>query len=236
MAPVTIRGDGLTVADVVSVARRGAAVELDPTCHGAIGRSRAFIEQIVDEGRVVYGVTTGFGALKDRRIPKAETEALQHNLIRSHSAGVGSPFPAAVVRAILLLRANALAKGASGVRLQTIERLVDLLNLGLHPVIPCQGSVGASGDLAPLAHMALALIGEGQIERDGQILPARAALAQAGLEPLRLGAKEGLALINGTQAMTALGCLVLAQAEALAKLADIACAATLDAVMGSNRA
>lgn len=235
-APVAIRGEGLSIADVVAVARSGVPVALDPSCREAIAQSRAFIEEIVREGRVVYGVTTGFGALKDRRIPVHATEDLQHNLIRSHAAGVGAPFPREVVRAMLLLRANALAKGASGVRLETIELLIAMLNAGLHPVIPCQGSVGASGDLAPLAHMALALLGEGRIERRGEVVAAAQALAEEGLEPLKLGAKEGLALINGTQAMTALGCLALDAAERLARIADVACAATLDAVMGSSRA
>ncbi len=233
---IAIRGEGLSIADVVAGARDFAPVALDPGCHEAILRSQAFIAQIVTEGRVVYGVTTGFGALKDRRIPVRSTEDLQLNLIRSHAAGVGPALAQDVVRAMLLLRANALAKGASGVRLETIERLVAMLNLGLHPVIPSQGSVGASGDLAPLAHMALTLLGEGEIERLGEVIPAGQALAEAGLAPLRLGAKEGLALINGTQAMTAIACLTLDGAEKLAKIADVACATTLDAVLGSSRA
>ncbi|MBI6546325.1 MAG: histidine ammonia-lyase [Cyanobacteria bacterium NC_groundwater_1444_Ag_S-0.65um_54_12] len=232
---ITVGGEQLTVEEVVRVARFAVPAALHPACQERVAQSRRFVEELIAEGQAVYGVTTGFGALKDRRIPPHAVADLQQNLIRSHASGVGKPLSREVVRAMLLLRANALAKGASGVRIEIIERLLDLLNCRLHPVIPSQGSVGASGDLAPLAHMALSLVGEGWLEREGELLPAGEALAQANLSPIRLGAKEGLALINGTQLMTAIGCLVLCDAKALAKLADIACAMSLDACLGSSR-
>lgn len=236
VAPILVGGDGLTLHDVVRVARGMAPVALDPACIERIRESRRYIEEVVAEGRVVYGVTTGFGALKDRRIPPHAVEDLQINLIRSHCAGVGPLLPRDAVRGMLLLRANALCKGVSGVRLETVQLLVDLLNHRIHPQIPSQGSVGSSGDLAPLSHMALTLIGEGMVERGSEVVPAAKALAEAGLQPVRLGAKEGLALINGTQCMTSVGCLALHDALLLAKAADIACATTLDATMGSPRA
>ncbi len=236
IAPVLVGGDALTIEDVVRVARADQAVALDPTCRERIAQSRRFIEEVVAEGRVIYGVTTGFGALKDRRIPPHAVSDLQINLIRSHAAGVGALLGRATVRAMLLLRANALAKGVSGVRIETVQLLLDMLNHKLHPEVPCQGSVGSSGDLAPLSHVALCLIGEGFLEREGSRVAAAQAFREAGLRPLRLGAKEGLALINGTQAMTAIGVLALAGAEDLARIADIACATTLDATMGSSRA
>ncbi|MBM3268186.1 MAG: histidine ammonia-lyase [Candidatus Sericytochromatia bacterium] len=235
-SPVLVGGDGLTLGEVVAVACHDRPVALDPDCRDRVAASRRFIEDVVADGRVIYGVTTGFGALKDRRIPPHAVSDLQVNLVRSHAAGVGPLLGRAPVRAMLLLRANALAKGVSGVRAETIELLLAMLNHGLHPEVPCQGSVGSSGDLAPLSHVALCLIGEGFVERAGQRLAAAQAFREAGLRPLRLGAKEGLALINGTQAMTAVGALALAGAEQLAKVADIACATSLDATMGSSRA
>jgi histidine ammonia-lyase len=236
VVPVLVGGEGLTIADVVNVARHEAPVALDPACLTRIADSRKLIEDVVAEGRAVYGVTTGFAALKDRRIPPHAVSELQVNLIRSHSAGVGPLLSREAVRAMLLLRANALAKGVSGVRLETVQLLLAMLDNKIHPEVPSQGSVGSSGDLAPLAHVALCLIGEGYVECGGDRMLATRAFQEAGLRPLRLGAKEGLALINGTQAMTAIGVLALADAEQLAKLADIACAASLDATMGSPRA
>lgn len=236
IAPVLLKGEGLTLGDVVRVARGLAPVALAPECEERIRQSRRYIEEVIAEGKAVYGVTTGFGPLKDRRIPPHSVGELQVNLIRSHCAGIGPMLGRDEVRAMLLLRANALARGVSGVRVETVQLLLNLLNHRIHPQVPSQGSVGSSGDLAPLSHVALCLIGEGMVERDGEIVPAARALAEAGLRPLQLGAKEGLALINGTQCMTAIGCLALHDAQGLAKVADIACATTLDATMGSPRA
>ncbi len=227
-------GTPLGITDVVDVARRGRAVRLDDTARRQVERARQFVEEIVARGRTVYGVTTGFGKLATVRIAPADVQQLQRNLIRSHAVGVGEPFGTEVVRAMLLLRAQSLAHGHSGVRPALLELLVGMLNEGIHPVIPSQGSVGASGDLAPLAHMALTLIGEGHAEYHGAVLPSADALAAAELEPLVLEAKEGLALINGTQAMTAIGALVLHDATQLVVAADIAAAMSLEALKGSR--
>ncbi len=236
LSPLALDGEGLTLADVRRVAVDHQPVALTPRSREAMDRSRAYVAKLLEEDRVVYGITTGFGYFKNRRIPQDAVEALQHNLLRSHAAGVGTALPTDVVRAMLLLRANALAKGYSGVRPLVVDLLVELINRRVHPQIPSQGSVGASGDLAPLSHLALVLIGEGFAELDGEILPGAVALERAGLEPIQLSAKEGLALINGTQAMAGIGSLVLEQARNLAKLADIACSMTLEATLGSNRA
>lgn len=227
-------GTPLTIHDVVRVARDGAPVALSPDAHHRINASRAYIERIVAEGRVVYGVTTGFGKLSNVRIAPEDVQQLQRNLIRSHAMGVGEPFSAEVVRAMLLLRAQSLAFGNSGIRLSVIHLLLGMLNNGVHPVIPSQGSVGASGDLAPLAHMALTVIGEGKAAYQGAVLPSAEALKEAGLTAVTLEAKEGLALINGTQAMTAIGALVLHDAQSLATAADIAAAMSLEALKGSR--
>lgn len=231
--PVLV-GRPLTLADVVAVARDGARVALCDDARGRIATSRAYIERLVAEGRTVYGVTTGFGKLANVRIDAADVQQLQRNLVVSHAMGVGTPYPAEVVRAMLLLRAQSLAQGNSGIRVEVIELLLGMLNGGVHPVIPSQGSVGASGDLAPLAHMALTLIGEGHAEVGNDILHSGAALAMAGLAPVVLEAKEGLALINGTQAMTALGVLAVADARELAIAADIAGAMSLEALKGTR--
>jgi histidine ammonia-lyase len=236
LAPLALDGAGLTLADVRRVALDYQPVALAPSSREAMARSRAYVERLLAEDRVVYGVTTGFGYFKNRRIPQDAVETLQHNLLRSHAAGVGLALPTDAVRAMLLLRANALAKGFSGIRPAVVDLLVELINRRVHPQIPSQGSVGASGDLAPLSHLALVLIGEGFAEFEGEILPGGEALAAAGLAPIQLSAKEGLALINGTQAMAGIGSLVLERAGHLAKLADVACAMTLDATLGSNRA
>jgi histidine ammonia-lyase len=193
--------------------------------------ARAVVDATVDSGEIVYGITTGFGALASTRIPPDEAEALQYNLIRSHASGVGPPLPDPLVRAILLLRARTLAQGHSGVRPAVVERLLDLLDRDILPVIPSQGSVGASGDLAPFAHMALPLIGEGRVKIDGEIILA----SESGLEPLSLQAKEGLSLLNGTEGMTAMGVLALHEARLLLIAADAACAMTIEAMMGSAR-
>lgn len=227
-------GTPLSVADVVRVARDGAVAVLADEARPRIAAARAQIERIVAEGRTVYGVTTGFGKLANVRIAPEDVRQLQRNLIVSHAMGVGEPLPTDVVRAMLLLRAQSLAFGFSGVRLDVIELLLAMLDEGIHPVIPSQGSVGASGDLAPLAHMALTLIGEGKAEYRGEVVPSADALRQAGLAPLVLEAKEGLALINGTQAMTAIAALVVNDARQLATVCDIAAAMSLEALKGTR--
>ncbi|MEP6590852.1 MAG: histidine ammonia-lyase [Gemmatimonadota bacterium] len=234
MSAPTLVGRPLSLRDVVRVARHGQPVALCPDAARRIAGSRAHVEQIVAEGRMVYGVTTGFGKLANVRIAPADVQQLQRNLIVSHAMGVGEPFSTEVVRAMLLLRAQSLSQGNSGIRVDVIVLLLAMLDRGVHPIIPCQGSVGASGDLAPLAHMALTLIGEGEAEFGGKILPAAEALAQAGLTPVVLEAKEGLALINGTQAMTGIGALVIHDAMQLATAADIAGAMSLEALKGTR--
>jgi histidine ammonia-lyase len=199
-------------------------------------RSRNPVERLAAGDDPIYGVNTGVGLLADVRIARDELDQLQVNVIRSHAAGVGPPLPRDVVRAMMLIRANVLAKGFSGIRPIIAERLCDLLNRGVTPVIPEQGSVGASGDLAPLAHMALVLIGEGEAEVEGHVRSGRDALARAGIEPVVLHPKEGISLINGTQAMLAIGCLELDAAQTLADGADVICALTLDALRGTPRA
>lgn len=232
-APLLV-GRPLSIADVVAVARHGTPVALCSDARARMATSRAFIERIVAEGRVVYGVTTGFGKLANVRIAPEDVQQLQRNLIVSHAMGVGEPLSTEVVRAMLLLRAQSLAQGFSGIRLVVVELLLELLNRGVHPVIPSQGSVGASGDLAPLAHMALTLIGEGEAEYQGVRRPAAEALAAAGLSAVTLQAKEGLALINGTQAMTAIGALTVHDGQQLATACDIAAAMSLEALKGSR--
>ena len=231
-APVLV-GEPLSLGQVVRVARYGAPAALAPEARARVGAARAYVDRLVAEGRVAYGVTTGFGRLAQVRIDPADVRALQRHLVLSHAAGVGAPLPAEVVRAMLLLRAQSLAWGHSGVRAEVVDLLLGCLNAGLHPVVPSQGSVGASGDLAPLAHVALALLGEGEAELGGVVLPAAEALRRAGLAPLVLEAKEGLALVNGTQAMTALGVLAVEDARALAVCADVAGAMTLEALQGT---
>lgn len=233
---ILLDGESLELETVLKVARERVPVRLSEEARARVQESRDYVERLLRENRVVYGITTGFGFFKERRIGPEMVEELQRNLLVSHAAGVGEPFPTEVVRAMLLLRANALAKGYSGVRVETLQLLIEMLNRGVHPVVPSQGSVGASGDLAPLSHLALVLIGEGEAELSWRIMPGAQALHEAGLEPVHLGAKEGLALINGTQAMTALGVLTLARARNLAKIADIACAMTLEATLGSRQA
>lgn len=228
-------GPPLDLRAVLAVAREGAEVVLDPAFRDRLVRGRAHVERLLKEGRVVYGVTTGFGRLAQVRIPLEHTRALQRNLLLSHAMGVGEALPRDVVRAMLLLRAQSLAQGHSGVRPELVDLLLEMLNQGVHPVVPSQGSVGASGDLAPLAHLALPVIGEGLAEYGGEVLPGGEALRRAGLHPLSLEAKEGLALINGTQAMTALGLLVLADGLQAAKVADVALAMSLEAIKGSLR-
>lgn len=237
MTTETVRvGTPITVADVVRVARHRARVDIADVARPRIIRSREYVDSLVAADRTVYGITTGFGRLASVRIAAGDVRQLQRNLLVSHAMGVGAPLSQEVVRAMLLLRAQSLSFGVSGIRIEVIELLLACLNAGVHPVIPCQGSVGASGDLAPLAHMALPLIGEGKAEFGGEILAGREALERAGLTPVVLEAKEGLALINGTQAMTAIGALVVYDAQRLATVADIAGAMSLEALKGTAAA
>ncbi|MDP8979257.1 MAG: histidine ammonia-lyase [Acidobacteriota bacterium] len=233
---VTIDGSRLTLEEVQRVARQNETVEI---AHAAIQRmehSRAVVERLADGDAAVYGVNTGVGLLADVRIAPGDLEQLQRNVVRSHACGVGPPLSGAEVRAMMLIRANVLAKGYSGIRPLVAQRLCDLLNRGVTPVVPSQGSVGASGDLAPLAHIALVLIGEGEAEHDGAVHASAEALRRAGIEPTTLLSKEGLSLLNGTQAMLAVGCLELCDAEVLADAADLICAMTLDGLRGTPRA
>lgn len=223
-------GDHLTLQDVIAVARGRVEVSLPSGAREAVRRSRAVVDELVASHRAVYGITTGFGKFSDVIISPDETELLQRNLIMSHSCAVGNPLDEETTRAMMLLRAHALARGYSGIRLETLDLLVDMLNRGVHPVVPEQGSLGASGDLAPLAHMALPLLGLGEAYFHGQRLPGREALNRAGLKPVQLSSKEGLALINGTQAMTGIGSLTLYDGLTLIKVADIASALTGEAL------
>jgi histidine ammonia-lyase len=231
---IIIDGISLTTDRVIDVARRGARVALSPSAMKRMNRSRMWVEQAVRRQEVVYGVTTGFGAFQNVSIPPMKLRELQRNLILSHCAGVGEPFDEEVVRAMMLLRANALAKGYSGIRVSTVERLLEMVNKRVHPVIPSQGSVGASGDLAPLSHMAAVLIGEGEAFYKGRRMSGAMAMKSAGIKPVVLEAKEGIALNNGTQAMTALGVLALHDAEVLADAADVVVAMSLEAMKGKS--
>src|SRR5580658_9582761 len=231
-----LSGEDLTIEQVWRVAAAGTEVAVATHAVGNMERSRAVVERLAAGDAAVYGVNTGVGLLADVRIAAADLDQLQRNVVRSHCAGVGDPLTRAEVRAMMLIRANVLAKGFSGIRPVVAQRLCDLLNRGVTPVVPSLGSVGASGDLAPLAHMALVLIGEGEAEYAGAVYPGADALRRAGFEPLTLRAKEGISLINGTQAMLAIGCLELTAAEILADSADVICAMTLDALRGTPRA
>ena len=233
---VSVDGRSLTLEAVEAVARRGARAAFDADARDRVAASRRVIEEILASGRVVYGVNTGFGRLADVRIPSDQLDRLQLNLLRSHACGVGEPFPDEVVRAMLLLRANVLATGHAGCRPLVVERVLELLAAGVHPVVPSLGSVGASGDLAPLAHLALPLVGEGRAHLNGEVLPGAEALRRSGVEPLTLAAKEGLALINGTQASAAVGVLAVADARRILDAADVVCALTLDALAGTDAA
>src|SRR5436853_5034221 len=219
---IGLTGDDLTVADVWAAAVDDAPAELTDAAREKMLAARELVERAAHGTREhTYGVNTGFGRFVSRSIPEELTEELQLRLLRSHACGVGQPYPDEVVRAAMLLRANALAKGNSGARVETVELLLECLNRGVLPYVPSRGSVGASGDLAPLAHLALPLIGEGKAWYDGELLDGGEALAAAGLQPIRLAAKEGLSLINGTQFMTALGALGLVRARRLAAASDL---------------
>ena len=232
--PIVLTGADLSIADVEAVARRGAVASLDVDARARMQEARDLIVRLVAEGQVVYGVTTGFGDLATRFVAPADAAQLQENLLMSHAAGVGAPLATEVVRAMLLLRANTLALGHSGCRPELVDRLLAFLERGIHPIVPEQGSVGASGDLAPLAHLALPLIGRGRVELHGQQLPALVALREVGLEPLTLEAKEGLALLNGTQLMSAIGALLLADADRLTRTASVAAAISVEALLGTD--
>ncbi len=232
--PIYIDGENLSIKDVHEVSRDHEKVELAEVCEEKVTRSRKVVESKLEGDEDVYGINTGFGDLANVKIEKEKTEELQKNLIRSHASGVGDPLDEDVVRAAMLLRANTLVKGYSGIRLEVIELLVNMLNEKVHPVIPCQGSVGASGDLAPLAHMSLVLIGEGEAFYEDEKSSGEKALKLAGLEPVELKAKEGLALVNGTQIMTAIGALTLHDAKRLLKAAQIAGGMSLEALKGTD--
>jgi len=225
-----LRGQPLSLTELSAVALGGASVKVSKSARSRILASRKVIDDIVTRDAVVYGVNTGFGKLSDVRIPPAELRDLQLNLIRSHACGIGRPLSEPEVRAMMLLRANVLALGFSGIRLEVIEMLCQMLNRGLHPVVPEKGSVGASGDLAPLAHLALSLLGEGEVFFKSERMESGKGLRRARLRPVRLEAKEGLALLNGTQAMHAVGGLALLRAKRLARVADIAGAMSLEAL------
>jgi histidine ammonia-lyase len=236
MDTVVLDGQPLKLAEIEAVSLAACPVTIALAALERVAQSRALIEEILAAGQTVYGVNTGFGKLSDVRIPPEKLAELQFNLVRSHAGGVGSPLSEGESRAMLLLRANVLAKGFSGVRPALLELLVSLLNAGVHPVIPEKGSVGASGDLAPLAHLALVVIGEGEAFYRGERIPGGEALRRAGLQPMQLAAKEGLALLNGTQAMTAVGALAVARARRVTQLADLAGAMSLEALMGTPAA
>jgi histidine ammonia-lyase len=231
---VALTGDDLVAEHVWDVAVGGAAVALSDLGRERVNAARALVEEAAHGPQEhTYGINTGFGRFVNRTIPPELTDELQLRLLRSHACGVGEPYPDDVVRGAMLLRANALAKGYSGVRVETIELLLAVLGAGIVPHVPARGSVGASGDLAPLAHLALPLVGEGAATLDGQTVDGRAALEAAGLQPIELAAKEGLSLINGTQFMTAMASLILMRALRLAEAADIACAMSLEALQGT---
>lgn len=236
MERVVLDGRTLTLEQLEAVARGGARVGLADAARRRMAATRAGIEARIAAGETIYGVNTGFGRLADVRIPAAQLAMLQRNLLRSHACGVGEPFPEDAVRAMLLLRANVLAGGYAGARPVVVDRLLDMLNAGVHPVVPCQGSVGASGDLAPLAHLALVLIGEGEAVFQGERVSGEEALGRAGLERLELAPKEGLALINGTQVMAAVAALALVDAERITAAADVIAAMSVDAMEGTDTA
>jgi histidine ammonia-lyase len=232
--PVVLTGADLTIADVEAVARHDAQIVLDDRARERMAAARAVVEGLVEAGEIVYGITTGFGDLATTFVPPGDAATLQENLLMSHAAGVGPAFPREVVRAMLLLRANTLALGHSGCRPLLVDRIAAFLAAGVHPVVPEQGSVGASGDLAPLAHLALPLVGRGHVELRGQVVPALVALREVGLESLRLEPKEGLALLNGTQLMSAIGALLAADADRLGRTASVAAAMSVEALLGTD--
>jgi len=236
MRKVVIDGNSLTLEMIHAVAVHEAQVCLSEAAVEKVIKCRDYVEKVIAEGRIVYGLTTGFGKFSNVTISSQHIDELQENLIKSHAISVGTPYDRAQTRAIMLLRANVLAKGFSGIKLQTLQTLIDMLNAGIHPVIPRQGSVGASGDLSPLSHLALVLLGKGKAEYQGKVISGKTALHKAGIEPVKLAAKEGLALNNGTQVMTGLGVLAYLEAENLVKSADLIAAMSIDAMKGTPKA
>jgi histidine ammonia-lyase len=234
MLPIYLDKERLSVENLVAVAREGAAVAISEAGTERVARTSRLVERWVREKKVLYGITTGFGALCDVTIAPEETHQLQDNILMSHAAGVGDPLPDEVVRAVMALRVHDLALGHSAIRLETLRYLATFLNEGVAPIVPEKGSVGASGDLAPMAHLGLVLIGRGEANYKGQRMPGDHVLERLGLKPLTLGAGEGLALINGTQVMTAIAALAVHDARDLSKLSDIACALSLEVLMGSQ--
>jgi histidine ammonia-lyase len=234
MRTIFLDMDGMTIEDIVAVAREGAVLRMSPAAEQRISDSRELVDRWVREERRIYGVTTGFGALSDVAISKKDTRRLQENILMSHAAGVGNPLDAQTVRAVIALRVKDFGRGHSGIRLQTARQLLDILNCGIIPVVPEKGSVGASGDLAPLAHLALVLTGKGEAFYEGRRISGSEALAACGLKPLQLESAEGLALVNGTQVMTAIGALAVHDATLLSKLTDIAASMSLEVLMGSR--
>jgi len=231
---ITIDSRSLTIKDVVNVARHNYHVTLSKEAIENINKAKKVVDKVILDNKVVYGVNTGFGAFCKKVISKENIKQLQKNLLLSHATGVDEPFQEDVVRAIILLRANTLASGNCGVRVELVQTLLDMLNAGVHPYIPQKGSVGASGDLAPLAHLGLVVIGEGEAYFKGKLLTGSEALQLANIKPIELEAKEGLALINGTQVMTGVAAIVIDEAEAVIKTADIIAACTIDALKGSD--
>jgi histidine ammonia-lyase len=234
MKTISVGYDSMTLEDLMMIARDGVHVKLSDGSEQRIRETRGLVERWVNEEKTIYGITTGFGALSDVVISKNDTRLLQENILMSHSAGVGDPLDEEVVRAVMALRIKDLARGHSGIRLETVEHLIALLNWGVCPVIPKKGSVGASGDLAPLAHLALVLLGLGEAFYKGQRMSGAQVLRKCGLNPIELGSGEGLALVNGTQVMTAIGALAVNDAIRLSKMTDIAAAMSLEVLMGSR--
>jgi histidine ammonia-lyase len=239
MNEIILDGESLTFEQVVAVAHGAPGsprVTLSDAAKSKVERAARAVQTLIERGEIAYGITTGFGAFKDKIISPEEVEELQRNIILSHAVGVGKPFDTPTVRAIMLIRANTLSRGFSGIKLATLELLLECLNNGIHPLIPQKGSLGASGDLAPLAHMSLPLIGEGEAEFQGEMLSGKEALEKAGLEPVVLAAKEGLALTNGTTVMTAVGLLETWKAKYLADIADLSGCLSLEALHGTTLA
>jgi histidine ammonia-lyase len=234
MKAISLGFDGMTLADLMAIARGGAQAKLTQGAEERIRKTRRLIEKWVEDEKTIYGITTGFGALSDVAISKKDTRRLQENILMSHAAGVGDPLDEEAVRATMALRIKDLARGHSGIRLETVQHLLALLNWGVCPVIPQKGSVGASGDLAPLAHLALVLVGLGEAFYKGQRMSGSQVLSKCGLKPIRLESGEGLALVNGTQVMTAIGALPVDSAITLSKMTDLAAAMSLEVLMGSR--
>ena len=234
MKAISIGMEGMTLEHLVAIARNGAHVKLTKDSEKKIGETRRLVDKWVEAEKTIYGITTGFGALSDVAISKKDTRRLQKNILMSHAAGVGEPLDEETVRAVMALRIKDLARGHSGIRLETVQHLVALLNWGVCPVIPQKGSVGASGDLAPLAHLALVLLGLGEAFYKSQRMSGRQVLSKCGLTPIQLESGEGLALVNGTQVMTAIGALAVHDAIRLSKMTDLAAAMSLEVLMGSR--